>query len=120
MKTTSVITKEITYNSDQHSTSPESVKLTFSAEDVDRIARVMILVKENKLHSAKIDFGNYVLLNDEGEEDLEFCDDQAQLIIYSDRVYFYCQDSDCYQIESDGIDFNEIMEGFTIINAESC
>lgn len=101
------ITKEIVYCSNKDWFTPESVELRFNAEDVDRIARVMILVKENKLHSAKIDCGGYVLLNDEAQE-AEFAPTQAHLIIYEDSFVFYAQDDDCDQIESDSITFDEI------------
>lgn len=110
-----IIEREITYCSNSHMSYPERVELTFDAEDVDRIARVMNLVKENKLHSARIDFGGYVLLNEDGEEDTEFNDDQAQLIVYENGVNFYCQDGDCNQLESDSISFDEILSSFAII-----
>lgn len=105
------ITRQICYCSNDRMSYPESVEIRFDAEDYDRIARVSILVKENNLHSARIDAGGYHLLDDDGNES-DFNDDQAQFIIYGDSFVFYCQDSDCCQIESESISFEEIIAGF--------
>lgn len=112
MKSEITITKQVTYTSCEHNDNPESIELTFDCDDLTRIAKVQTLVKENNLHSAKINFGGFVPLNDEGEEERNFLEAESQLIIYEDSFVFYAQDEDCNQIEAEFITLDELYPLF--------
>lgn len=126
MKTTSVIEREIVYHGNEYSDAPSKVRLSFTGEDAHRVALCMSLIKENKekvgINSIRIESPDYELFDSDDELEEDWRDEGGQLIVFENTIYFYSQSKwdSSDQIESDGIDFNEIMEGFTIINAESC
>lgn len=108
----STITKPIDFCTDEYADRPESVEVTFTPKDYDRIARVQILIKENNLDSASITFKG-VLLNENGEaipNRYEF----EKLVIYKNRFYFHAQSKfdSRIQFESNSFTLEEINQKF--------
>lgn len=117
MKTASVITKDIIFRSDEYSGYPCKVRVEFTPDDFNRIARVQSLIKDNDrfgINSIRIDSAGYTLLNEDDGSEEDWKDEGGELIVYPESVYFYAQNkydaSD--QIESEAITLEEIIAGF--------
>lgn len=106
---------EITFNSNDHSESPNHVLLKFDEQDIERINKMTALAKEHEI-TIEMDFCCEELFRDvygdELENELESSDwrcDVQYLKIYSNGwVYFYAQnkwdagdqiESDCFTVQ---------------------
>jgi hypothetical protein len=117
---TVTIQKAIAFKTNEHSETPEAVKLTFTPETLHRIATIQSLIIQYKLYSVKIEIPDTFTLLNIGEEDDEeesgWRSEDGTFIIYEERFYFYAQNkwSADDQIESDEMDVIEIMNLFPI------
>lgn len=88
---------------------PSGLKLEFSPEDIARIKKVMQVVKDENLQSAKIEFEAEYFADEECTEESDFRSDVHQLI-YPDCFYFYAQSKhdSSIQFESEELSIEEI------------
>jgi len=104
------IRKQIAWRGNEYGFDVDEVVVNIDAKEYDKLARASILVKENGWESVRIVADGWELLYD-GKES-EFKADAGIFIVYSCNVYFYAQNKweASYQIESEEITFEEIIE----------
>lgn len=110
-----IVEKEIIFRSNDCSDSLkfETVKLTFTDRDLDKVKKAMQVCKDNDfVVNVRIEFDNFDFLDDDGEEVTDWRVDVSQLIVYKDSCYFYAQNKwdSGDQLESDEINISELLE----------
>ncbi len=93
---------------------PKFIKIEFSPELIERIKKVMQIVKDEDLSSAKIEASGEYFEDEECTiEEQDFRSDVEQFKIHKDSIFFYAQNKwdSSSQFESQEITLKELETG---------
>jgi len=117
MKNESIITLPVVYQSNEYSDVPTQVKITFTAEEVDAIAHIQVLIGDNKkygIRCANISCSNYDYADSDGNPS-DFPDSgDADIVVYRDAIMFrgFNKYDSGDNFETDCVEILDLFKGF--------